>query len=66
MGEHASNAKTDLWAETVYAASLAALTDPRQKTGVYWGYQTRIARNVKELLADSPFEVDPVLNSMVR
>lgn len=40
-----------------YKASLASMSDPKQKLGKYWGYQTRIARSFKDLLEGCPQKV---------
>ena len=36
---------------------LAQPSDPRQQLGLYWGYQTRIATSVKQVLDSSPYQV---------
>ena len=57
MGSEASYTTSALTGEKLYSAKLARLTDPKQRLGLYWGYQTRIVRSVTELLQTGPFEV---------
>ena len=57
MGSEASFATSALSGEKLYSAKLAKLSDPKQKLGLYWGYQTRIASSMRELLQGGPFEV---------
>ena len=57
MGSEASYATSALSGERLYSAKLAKLSDPTSHLGLYWGYQTRIACNMRELLKAGPFEV---------
>ena len=57
MGSEASYATSALSGEKLYSAKLAKLSDPKQKLGLYWGYQTRIASCMRELLEAGPYEV---------
>jgi predicted SPOUT superfamily RNA methylase MTH1 len=55
--EHISNSKVWEGQGRMYSARLAKMTDPRQKLGLYWGYQTRIAGSLEELTSNCPFKV---------
>jgi len=59
MGEAARHAKPKSWEghSRMYSARLANMADPRRKLGLYWGYQTRIARTLDELSSGCPFKV---------
>ena len=57
MGSEASYATSAIFGERLYSANLATLSDPKQKLGLYWGYQTRIASCMRELLEAGPYEV---------
>ena len=59
MGESARHVRSQGWEGhgKMYGARLANMADPRQKLGLYWGYQTRIARTLQELTSGCPFKV---------
>ena len=41
----------------VYKAHLAHPGDPKMRAGAYWGYQTRVASSIQELMTGCPFKV---------
>ena len=57
MGESARHITSQHFGGKMYDAKLANMADPRQKLGLYWGYQTRIARTLQELTSGCPFKV---------
>lgn len=57
MGPQAAYTASELADGSVYRATLASLSDPKQKLGLYWGYQTRIATSVQDLLGGGPYKV---------
>ena len=59
MGESARHVKSQGWEGhgKMYSARLANMADPRQKLGLYWGYQTRIAHTLQQLTIGCPFKV---------
>ena len=43
--------------ERVLAAELALPQTPREECGLYWGYMTRIAHSLEQVLQGSSFQV---------
>ena len=43
--------------ERVLAAELALPQTPREERGLYWGYMTRIAHSLEQVLQGSTFQV---------
>ena len=41
----------------VYKAHLAHPGDPEMHSGAYWGYQTRVAASLQDLMTGCPFKV---------
>ena len=57
LGSAATLTESALAEGHCYQGKLASMSDPRQKLGWYWGYQTRIAAGVGALVDACPFEV---------